>query len=50
MLAHPLPTLDGMDDLKREMWLNEMVERVATLTYYLLFALGPALVFVVFSA
>lgn len=39
-----------MDNLKREMWLNEMVERAATLTYYLLFALGPVLALAVWLA
>ena len=39
-----------MDDLKREMWLNEMLERAAALSYYLLFALVPALIFAVWSA
>jgi uncharacterized BrkB/YihY/UPF0761 family membrane protein len=39
-----------MDHLKRVKWLNELLERAAALSYYLLFALVPALVFAVWSA
>ena len=45
-----LATLDGMGDLRREIWLNEVQERAAALSYYLLFALVPALIFIVWSA
>ncbi len=36
-----------MNDLKREILVNDVLERAAAMAYYLLFALVPALLFVV---
>ncbi len=36
-----------MSDLKREILVNDVLERVAALSYYLLFALVPAVLCVV---
>jgi uncharacterized BrkB/YihY/UPF0761 family membrane protein len=39
-----------MNDLKREMLVNDVLERAAALSYYLLFALIPALLAAVWLA
>jgi uncharacterized BrkB/YihY/UPF0761 family membrane protein len=39
--------MEVMSDLKREILVNDVLERVAALSYYLLFALLPALLLVV---
>ena len=47
-MAFATPT--DMDDIKREIAVNEFLERAAALSYYLLFALIPALLAVVWRA
>jgi uncharacterized BrkB/YihY/UPF0761 family membrane protein len=39
-----------MSDLKREILVNDVLERAAALSYYLLFALIPALFVIVWLA
>ena len=39
----------GMKDIRTESWANEILERAAALSYYLLLALIPALLFAVIS-
>jgi uncharacterized BrkB/YihY/UPF0761 family membrane protein len=39
-----------MSDLKREILVNDLLERAAALSYYLLFALVPAVLCVVWLA
>jgi uncharacterized BrkB/YihY/UPF0761 family membrane protein len=39
-----------MSDLKREILVNDVLERAAALSYYLLFALVPAVLCVVWLA
>jgi uncharacterized BrkB/YihY/UPF0761 family membrane protein len=39
-----------MNDLKREILVNDVLERAAALSYYLLFALVPAVLCVVWLA
>ncbi len=43
----PLALIEVMSGLKREILVNDVLERAAALAYYLLFALVPALLFVV---
>jgi uncharacterized BrkB/YihY/UPF0761 family membrane protein len=39
-----------MENLRREALVNDVLERAATLSYYLLFALVPALLFLIWPA
>ncbi len=43
----PLATIKVMSDFKREILVNDVLERAAALSYYLLFALIPALFVIV---
>jgi uncharacterized BrkB/YihY/UPF0761 family membrane protein len=46
-----LPVVEQhMDDLRKELRANEILERAAALFYYLLLALIPALLFAVWTA
>ena len=49
-MACCLPALRAMSDLKREILVNDVLERAAALSYYLLFALVPALFVIVWLA
>jgi uncharacterized BrkB/YihY/UPF0761 family membrane protein len=49
-VARPLRMSRLMNDLKREMLVNDVLERAAALSYYLLFALIPALLAAVWLA
>ena len=46
----PLAIVGSMSDLKREILVNDVLERAAALSYYLLFALVPAVLCVVWLA
>ena len=41
---------DGMDKVKAEILANDVLERAAALSYYLLFALVPVVLFVLWPA
>ena len=41
---------DGMDKVRAEIVANDLLERAAALSYYLLFALVPVVLFVLWPA
>jgi len=49
-VARRLPFQEAMSDLKREILVNDVLERAAALSYYLLFALVPTLLCAVWLA